>query len=122
MSSPPSTLDEKLSYLSDKNALEQYIAVNQKKSELTGKLQKIKDYQTLLHKIENDLLNIDKQLAEESLKTNQYLIEMENEREKYLSLFTQLVKKVYPNSPSGISLKNNRPLSKPRSPQLHVIN
>jgi uncharacterized protein YydD (DUF2326 family) len=109
-----SLLNEKLSYLSDKRALDQYAAVSQQKSELMAKLQKIKDYQSLLHKIEGDLLNIQKQFAEESIKTNQYLTETESEREKNFSLFSRLVKMVYPNAPAGISLKNNTGINKIR--------
>lgn len=102
-----SKLDEKLLYLSDKRALDQYVAVSHQKSELSNQLQKIRDYQSLLHKIDGDLLNIQKKFTEESIKTNQYLAETETEREDNFLLFSDLVKKVYPNAPAGISLKNN---------------
>jgi uncharacterized protein YydD (DUF2326 family) len=102
-----SRLDEKMLYLSDKRALDQYVAVSNEKAVLLGKLQKIRDHQALVKKIEAELLDIQKRFAEESIKTSQYLAETKIEREEKFSLFSTLVKSVYPNAPAGISLKNN---------------
>jgi len=100
-------LDNKLAYLSDKRALDQYIAVNSERVELIGKLQKLKDYQQLVQKSRDDVAIIQEKLASETIKTNHYLQETLTERESVLSLFTTLSKRFYPNAPAGITLSNN---------------
>ncbi|MDO8416875.1 MAG: DUF2326 domain-containing protein [Agitococcus sp.] len=100
-------LDSKLSYLSDKRALDQYIAVSSERAELIGKLQKLQDYQQLIQKSRDDIARIQERLASETIKTSHYLQETLTERESVLSLFTTLSKRFYPNAPAGITLSNN---------------
>ncbi|MDH1264664.1 DUF2326 domain-containing protein [Pseudomonas sp. GD03944] len=100
-------LDRKLSYLSDKRALDQYAAVSAQLSDSKAKLQKLLDYQQLLHKSREEAAQIKLQLAEENLKANEYLDETELERSERLSIFSELAREFYPDSPCGITLGNN---------------
>lgn len=100
-------LDGKLAYLSDKRALDQYVSVSSQRSELLGKLHKLKDYQSLLQKSRDDLIHIRKDFSEEAIKTNLYLAETKDERDKHTSLFSDLAKKFYPDAPAGITLDIN---------------
>lgn len=101
------SLDSKLAYLSDKRALDQYVSVSSQRSELLGKLHKLKDYQSLLQKSRDDLIHIRKDFSEEAIKTNLYLAETNDERDKHISLFSDLAKKFYPDAPAGITLDIN---------------
>ena len=79
------SLDAKLSYLSDKRALDQYVTVNSRRSELLGKLHKLQDYQRLLQKSRDDLIHIRKDFSEETIKTNLYLgsVDVSSQPQKY---------------------------------------
>lgn len=102
-----SDLDKKLSYLSDKRALDQYVSVSNQRSEHLRQLHKLQDYQTLLQKSRDDLIHISRDLAEETIKTNDYLQNTESERNNLTSLFSELAKLFYPEAPAGITIDNN---------------
>lgn len=100
-------VDQKLSYLSDKRALDQYVAVSSHRSELLGKLHKLQDYQRLLQKSREDLVHIRQSFTEETIKTNVYLTDTQMEREQQISPFAELAKLFYPDAPAGITIDNN---------------
>lgn len=100
-------VDVKLGYLSDKRALDQYAAVSAQLSDLRAKLHKLQDYQKLLQKSREDAAAIQIKLAEESIKTNAYLVETADEMSARLEIFSILAKRFYPNAPAGITLQNN---------------
>jgi len=100
-------LNQKMAYLSDKRALDQYVAVSSQRAEFLGKLQKLRDYQHLLQKSQDDLVHIRKDLAEETIKTNHYLAESESEIYQQFEMFSNFAKLFYPDSPSGITIHNN---------------
>jgi uncharacterized protein YydD (DUF2326 family) len=101
------SIDQKLSYLSDKRALDQYAAVSAQLSDVKAKLQKLMDYQQLLHQSREEAAQIKIFLAEENIKTNAYLDDTESERREKLSVFSKLAKRFYPDAPAGIVLGNN---------------
>jgi uncharacterized protein YydD (DUF2326 family) len=107
-------VDSKLAYLSDKRALDQYVAVSSQRSELLGKLHKLQDYQKLLQKSRDDLVHIRRDFAEETIKSNLYLQDTEIERNKQISMFAELSKKFYPEAPAGITIDNNQGENKVR--------
>ncbi len=100
-------LNQKLAYLSDKRALDQYVAVSSQRAELLGKLQKLQDYQHLLEKSQKDLVLIKKDLADETLKTSLYLTEADQEIKHQFAQFAEFARLVYPEAPAGITLHNN---------------
>lgn len=100
-------LNDKLGYLSDKRALDQYASVSAKISELKSQLHKLRDYQQLLHKSQEEAAGVKKKLADEILKTNRYLEESSSEIQKRFQTFSELAKKFYPGAPAGIVLNNN---------------
>jgi uncharacterized protein YydD (DUF2326 family) len=101
-------IDGKLSYLSDKRALDYYVSVNSQRAELLGRLHKLQDYQRLLQKSRDDLVHIRKDFAEESIKTNVFLQHAADEINQQISLFSQLSKLFYPEAPAGITIDNNQ--------------
>lgn len=103
-----SEIDGKLSYLSDKRALDYYVSVNSQRAELLGRLHKLQDYQRLLQKSRDDLVHIRKDFAEESIKTNLFLQHTADEINRQLSLFSELSKLFYPEAPAGITIDNNQ--------------
>lgn len=107
-------LDKKLTYLSDKRALDQYVAVSTQRSELLRELHKLQDYQRLLQKSRDDLMHIRKEFADETIKTNQYLQDTECERSRRTSIFSELAKIFYPDAPAGITINNNQGENKVR--------
>ncbi|WP_460383374.1 DUF2326 domain-containing protein [Pseudomonas amygdali] len=100
-------LDQKLSYLSDKRALDQYAAVSAQLSDVKAKLHKLMDYQQLLHQSREEAAQVKISLAEQNIKTNTYLDDTDVERREKLSVFSKLAKRFYPEAPAGIVLNNN---------------
>lgn len=101
------SVDQKLSYLSDKRALDQYAAVSAQLSDVKAKLHKLIDYQQLLHQSREEAAQVKIFLAEENIKTNAYLDDTDGERREKLSVFSKLAKRFYPDAPAGIVLNNN---------------
>lgn len=100
-------VDQKLSYLSDKRALDQYAGVASELSDVRARLQKLRDYRLLLQKSQEEMAQLKIHLAEEDIKTNAYLESTERERNERLSIFSKLAKEIYPNALAGITLRNN---------------
>lgn len=102
-----SEVDNKLIYLSDKRALDQYASVSAQLSDIKAKHHKLQDYQMLLHRSREESAEVKIDLAAENLKTNVYLDETSSDREEKLSMFSWLAKKFYPDVPAGITISNN---------------
>lgn len=100
-------INQKMAYLSDKRALDQYVAVSSQRSEFLARLHKLQDYQRLLQKSRDDLVHIRKEFAEETIKTNHYLADTEKERTAQISMFSEFAKLFYPDAPAGITIDNN---------------
>jgi uncharacterized protein YydD (DUF2326 family) len=100
-------LDSELRLLSNSQALDQYTALVAEISDLTAQAQKVRDYKAIDFEYSNRAADLDVELGEEVKKTNNYLEETKNFREKNFSVFKSFVSEFYPNSPAGISFHNN---------------
>lgn len=100
-------LDSKLKILGDAQALDQYTALVGEIADLTVRAQKLRDYKAILLECSNRSADLDVRLGEEVKKTNLYLEETSQEREKKFGRFKEYVSRFYPNSPAGITLHNN---------------
>lgn len=100
-------LDKLIGYLGDHQALDVFVELNKKRSDLNQELKKIQDFKQMQSKFKKSENDIKRKLIEESIKTND-LLETENSHlTDFQHYFTNLVKKFYPNAITGLSIKNN---------------
>ncbi len=66
-------LDEKLRYLSEHRALDEYVAVNNELSEAQQKMAKLEESKALRGKVDHELKTIDVDLAQENLRADEYI-------------------------------------------------
>lgn len=107
LKSKQTDLDSKLQLLGKTRALDQYTAIVNQIADLTTQLQKLKDYNSLSIELSNKEANLELQMSEEIIKTNNYLEETKDEREGNFEVFKEYANRFYPNSPAGITLHNN---------------
>ena len=100
-------LDQQLKALGQARALDQYTAIVNEIANLTMQAQKLRDYKTIDLEYSNREANLEGQLSDEVIKTNTYLEDTRETREKNFKIFKDFVARFYPSSPSGISLHNN---------------
>lgn len=100
-------LDNALRTLSHSQALDQYTVLVGEISDLMAQAQKVRDYKAIDIKYSNQAADLDGVLSEEVKKTNNYLEETKEYRERNFSVFKSFVSDFYPNSPAGITFHNN---------------
>ena len=100
-------LDQNLKTLGEARALDQYTALVNEIADLTAQVRKLKDYKTIDLEYSNREANLEGQMSDEVIKTNDYLEETRSLRETHFAVFKDFVAKFYPTSPAGISLHNN---------------
>ncbi|MDP1596912.1 MAG: DUF2326 domain-containing protein [Methylotenera sp.] len=103
-----SELDNLISYLGTNKALDELNAISNQIGELKAKAQKIRDYQALNKQYKIDIAAIKSTMNSQIELSYQYLDDTKLEFEKNIdSVYRNFVKHFYPNSPAGISVRNN---------------
>ena len=100
-------LDENLKVLGAFGALEEYNSLNSRLNEYQNKLEKLNDYKELIEKYKNELNNININLQQENINTNDYLKDSRDIINKNILVFRELAQRFYPNKTSGIQIDNN---------------
>lgn len=100
--------NEKLQYLNKHGALEEYTAINQQLSDNKLKLDKLKIYQNLIIEYSNKLSEIEIELKQQNILTNNYLNrEAKTVLDKNITLFKSISNEFYENKLAGINVSNN---------------
>lgn len=103
-----SELDSLMSYLGANKALDELVAISNQIAEFQEKAQKIRDYQALNRQYKIDTAAIKSSMNNEIELAYKYLDETKQEFEVNIdSIYRNYVKKFYPNSPAGISVRND---------------
>ncbi len=100
-------LDENLKVLGAFGALEEYNSLNSKLNEYKNRLEKLNDYKELIEKYKNELNNININLQQENIITNDYLKDSREVINRNILVFRELAQRFYPNKTSGIQIDNN---------------
>ncbi|MCF6268647.1 MAG: DUF2326 domain-containing protein [Melioribacteraceae bacterium] len=101
------SLDEKLKYLDTHQALDIFVKLTNKLSELTREKENINNYNNLLKGYSEEKLRINESFINETKKTTSYLSEAEETINSLMLFFRELSKRFYPNSAAGITVYNN---------------
>jgi uncharacterized protein YydD (DUF2326 family) len=100
-------LNEKTIFLGRSRALDYFVAINQEISNLNAKAQKLRDYSELGRRWSDELATIKTAMQQEVLRANEYLSQIHPQLEEINSVFKAFSRRLYPDSPAGLSLKNN---------------
>ena len=100
-------LDENLKLLGAYGALEEYNSLNSKLNEYQNRLEKLNDYKELIEKYKNELNNVNINLQQENIITNDYLKDSKDIVNQNILVFRELAQRFYPNKTSGIQIDNN---------------
>ncbi len=99
--------DENLKLLGAYGALDEYNALNKKLNEYENRLEKLNDYKELIEKYKNELNNVNINLQQENIITNDYLKDSRDVINQNILVFRELAQRFYPNKTSGIQIDNN---------------
>ena len=100
-------LDKNLKYLDTHQALDIFIKLTNKLSDLKNRKENILKYDELLKNYRDEKIKIDENFISETKKTDTYLKEAEEVIKSLMLFFRELSKRFYPNVTAGITVYNN---------------
>ena len=100
-------LDEKIRYLSEHRALDEYVAVNNELSEIQRQIAKLEESKALRERVNNELRRIDLELADQNIATDEYLKTAEPLISEAIAAFRLCSRELYGSRPSGLAISND---------------
>ena len=101
-------LDDKLRYLSEHRALDQYVAVSKELSEVQRQIARIEEGRNVREAVDHELKKLKVQLAEGSLETDEYLASAKTMIAEATGLFRSFARQLYgPARRSGLTIDND---------------
>lgn len=100
-------LDNKLKYLNAKQALDVFINLNNKLSDLKAKEANIIKYNELIESYNKSKIKTEKSFIESTEQTDIYLIDTKEIIKETTEYFRSVSKRFFPNSVAGITIYNN---------------
>lgn len=100
-------LDENRKYLGEHGALDDFVSLSEKCSEMKTNLNKLTDYKEMLREYKNQIEVLKIELSKENILTSEYLKLSKNIIDKNINLFREFSKEFYENKPGGIDILNN---------------
>jgi len=99
--------DKKMKYLGTHQAFDVILRVKDRLSNLEKEKEKLEDYDSLIEKYHDSLLDIKKDFIKNTQKAEEYKKEIGSYFKIKKDFFRKLAKRFYPNSASGITFSNN---------------
>ncbi len=99
--------DEKLYLLKSTGSLDEYAKLNEQISQFKVKLDKLKSYRELMDQYKSKIDEIREDFARENKKTNEYLRNNEELKNRNIQVFSSFAEQFYANKPAGIIIENN---------------
>ena len=100
-------LNQKLRYLSAHRALDEYVAVNNKLSEVRQRIAKVESGRALREAVDRELKRINLDLAEENIRTDEYLNSIRPLTDEAVVLFRSFARELYGPTPSGLLIDSD---------------
>ncbi len=100
-------LNEKMAYLKSHRALDEYVAVNEKLGDLRRRIAKLESSKSLRENVDHELKKLEVALAEEVLRTDEYLNDSAGIIEEASLMFRSFASELYGTRPSGLTIKND---------------
>lgn len=100
-------LNKQLSYLNSVRALDEFVLINKRLSDLRSEANQIKTILTEKKQLAKEKMEFEARSSEENLASEQYLSEVEKHVSKLSDQFRSITKTVYPEVPSGLTIETN---------------
>lgn len=100
-------IQQKLQYLGTHVALDEYLAVSEELNELRQRIAKLEASQEQRTRVNNELLKIDRDLAEQSIKTGEYLTKAKPLIDEADQMFRKFARTLYGNRTSGLQISSD---------------
>lgn len=100
-------LDEKLRYLGDHRALDEYAAVNQELAEVQQRVTKLEESKALRARVNGELRRISRDLAEQNIVSQEYLDSATSLIDEATKTFRSMTRELYGARPSGLRVDND---------------
>lgn len=100
-------LDERLRYLSEHRALDEYVAVSNELSEVQQRIAKVENSKALRERVNKELRRIDRDFADQNIITDEYIGNAEPLISEATATFRELARELYGGRPSGLSISND---------------
>lgn len=100
-------LNAKLRYLNEHRALDEYVAVANELSELQQRIAKLEESQALRNRVNRELKRIDRDLAEQNIRTDEYITKVEPLITEATATFREFARELYGARPSGLAIRND---------------
>ena len=100
-------LNQKLGYLSEHRALDEYVAVNHKLSEVRQRIAKVESGRALREAVDKELKRITLDLAVENIRTDEYLTSIKPLTEEAAVMFRSFARELYGTTPSGLLIDSD---------------
>lgn len=104
------SLDERLRYLGDHRALDEFLAVSARVSDLEQQLVKLNESKTIRDRVDKELKVIQRDQAQGNVETDEYLDAAKPLTDEASSLFRKFVFQLYGQRRSGLNITNNSKL------------
>jgi uncharacterized protein YydD (DUF2326 family) len=88
-------VDNNFKYLKEHQAIDEYIAIQDKINRLEIKLEHFENEKKQLSKIKSEILNLKNQIAEEDIKTDDFLEKKNADIDKIITSFAEIVESIY---------------------------
>ena len=99
--------DDLRRFLGSHGALDEFVAMSSRLSELEAKAQKLRDYQELLDKYSDRSQELTAVMSRETIRANRYLRDAKPVLDSNMDRFRSLSRQFYGNRPGGLTVKNN---------------
>ena len=99
--------DKLMIYLGEHGALDVFVKLSEKLSNLKSNRDSLKKYHDLQIEYRDRLRNIEKEQIEQSGITDKYLIDTYSEVNELRNYFRDIAKRFYPNNVVGLTIENN---------------
>lgn len=100
-------LNEKTAFLGRSRALDYFVAIGSEIASLKAKAQKLNDYRALGRRWSDELATTKGAMQQEVLRANEYLAQIHPRLDEINAVFKGLSRRLYPDSPAGLTLRNN---------------
>lgn len=107
-------LDSQLAYLGSVRALDEFVQLNNRLSDLRTHESRIEKIMEERKQLSKEILELNAQFSEETVRSEEYLEEIQGLRAEIMQSFRSIAKRFYPDSPAGLSIETNEGENKVR--------
>jgi uncharacterized protein YydD (DUF2326 family) len=100
-------VDNNFKYLQEHEAIDEYIAIQDKINRLEIKLERFENEKKQLNKIKSEILTLKNQIAEEDIRTDKFLEQKSTDMDKVITSFAEIVECIYKTNCGNLIIRKH---------------